>query len=355
MTTWESLINEVTETDKTTAPPKPAPPAAPPWSNNDGEQPSHPTPDNRKPRPAPPWKIVVETVEEEEDEEEGNIPNPKPTIRPKDKSPPKPSPKPWNMNDGKGSTRPKVPSAKSETPRPAPPWYKDTGAPDQPSRKRTGKEGSDLSFERSASPMAKRAVLRTTPEKMKRHVGDTAVTWLLEDLERNTRSSGLTERQRKYQETFVGLMAPLGEALNHLMAPLLLELATLGCTANVGEGWTLEMLETAIKKESHPSAMVPEAAGQLQSETLEKVAKAMPGSLLGRSYSGTHPRTSKSLRLLQSLTKVRGFRMTLVDLSQWGSGRRCPIPIHQRKPPIQTQHPEESPWPNSGSVLPRLI
>ena len=64
-----------------------------------------------------------------------------------------------------------------------------------------------------------------------------------------------------------------GEALNHPAAPLLLELTTLGCPAEVGEGWSMEMLEAAIEKGSHPSAMEPEAAGQLRTETLEKVAQ----------------------------------------------------------------------------------
>ena len=54
---------------------------------------------------------------------------------------------------------------------------------------------------------------------------------------------------------------------------LLLALATVGCRADVGEGWTLEMLDAAILKGSHPSAMEPEAAAQLREETLEKVGQ----------------------------------------------------------------------------------
>jgi hypothetical protein len=75
---------------------------------------------------------------------------------------------------------------------------------------------------------------------------DTAVTWLLEDMAMTTKGRGLTNRQSKYQNMFKGLMAPSGEALNHPEAPLLLELATLGCPAEVGEGWSMEMLEAAI-------------------------------------------------------------------------------------------------------------
>jgi hypothetical protein len=68
-------------------------------------------------------------------------------------------------------------------------------------------------------------------------------------------------------------MVPTGEALEHPAAPLLLELATVGCRADVGEGCTLEMLDAAILKGSHPSAMEPEAAAQLRKEALEKVGQ----------------------------------------------------------------------------------
>jgi hypothetical protein len=68
-------------------------------------------------------------------------------------------------------------------------------------------------------------------------------------------------------------MVPTGEALEHPAAPLLLELATVGCWADVGEGWTLEMLDAAILKGSHPSAMEPEAAAQLREERLEKLGQ----------------------------------------------------------------------------------
>ena len=68
-------------------------------------------------------------------------------------------------------------------------------------------------------------------------------------------------------------MAPSGPALEHPAAPLLLELATLGCTAALNESWTMEMFEEAMQRRAHPSALVPEAAAQLREETLEKVAQ----------------------------------------------------------------------------------
>jgi hypothetical protein len=98
------------------------------------------------------------------------------------------------------------------------------------------------------------------------------------------KNKGLSEQQSKYQTVFKGLMAPSGKALEHPAAPVLLELlATMGCTADVVDSWTMEILEAAIAKGAHPLAMVPEAATQLREETLEKVAQgyARPACHMG--------------------------------------------------------------------------
>jgi hypothetical protein len=60
-------------------------------------------------------------------------------------------------------------------------------------------------------------------------------------------SNGLSDSQSKYQKLFKGLMAPSGPALKHPAAPLLLELATVGCTAAVDGSWMMEMLEAAME------------------------------------------------------------------------------------------------------------
>jgi hypothetical protein len=78
------------------------------------------------------------------------------------------------------------------------------------------------------------------------------------------KSVGLTEQQRKYkQSTFAGPMAPTGPASIHPAAPLLLELATLGCSLDMGEPWMLDMIMEALANGAHPLALVPEAATQL--------------------------------------------------------------------------------------------
>jgi hypothetical protein len=76
-----------------------------------------------------------------------------------------PAPHPWSQNDGV------------------------TSCPTDTSRKREGNREVNLSFERTASPLAKQAVLCTTPEKMKQHIGNTAVSWLLDDLDKSTDKS----------------------------------------------------------------------------------------------------------------------------------------------------------------------
>jgi hypothetical protein len=83
----------------------------------------------------------------------------------------------------------------------------------------------------------------------------------------------LTEDQRKYQCVFNGLMAPSGEALKHLAAPMLLDFARHGCPVDTGPSWTQAQIEAALKKGAHPLAMDPAAAKQLRGKSIEKADK----------------------------------------------------------------------------------
>jgi hypothetical protein len=93
-----------------------------------------------------------------------------------------------------------------------------------------------------------------------------------------------------------------------------LELATIGCRAEVGEGWMIQVLEAAIKKGSHPSAMEPEAAAQLREETLEKVAQGYARLVQWAEVKRAPPRTLKISPIAAIPHKSRGYRMIL-DLS----------------------------------------
>ena len=295
--------------------------------------------------PAPPNPITWEELVTEQLARSGfHIPPP----------PPPPKAPPWTATN---DTQAEGTKAQVEMQRPATAINNNDGDPTHhlipESRKRgASSTQNDLQFHRSSSPLTKRAVLRTTPEKMKQHVSDIAVANMLDTLDISTTSKGLTETQRKYQSVFKGLMAPSGAALNHPAAPLLLELATLGCPADIGEAWTLEMLEEAIRKGAHPSAMEPEPAAQLRAETLEKVEQGYARLVAWDSVKHNPPKTLKISPIAAIPHKSRGFRMIL-DLSHGVTiaGTRFPSVNEATNP---TRAPNES-MAELGNVLPRLI
>jgi hypothetical protein len=125
---------------------------------------------------------------------------------------------------------------------------------------------------------------------------------------------GLTEQQSKYKNNFRGLMAPSGPALEHPAAELLLELATVGCSSHTGDQWSIEMLNAAIRKGAHPSAMLPEAATQLRDETLEKVAQGYARLVRWEDIKANPPPNLKISPIAAIPHKSRTWRMIL-DLS----------------------------------------
>ena len=68
-----------------------------------------------------------------------------------------------------------------------------------------------------------------------------------------------------------GQMCPTGLALDHPAANVLLDYAKGVCPVNSGQPWTLEMMEAAIDKGPHSSALNPEASQQLQAEVAAKL------------------------------------------------------------------------------------
>ena len=109
-------------------------------------------------------------------------------------------------------------------------------------------------------------------------------------------------------------MVPSGAALDHAAAPLLLELATMGCHMDIGEAWTMEMLEKAITKGAHLSAMDPIPAAQLREETLQKVAQGYARLVSWAELKWNPPKTLKISPIAAIPHKSQGFRMIL-DLS----------------------------------------
>lgn len=91
-------------------------------------------------------------------------------------------------------------------------------------------------------------------------------------------------------------MVPSGVTLDHRAAPLLLELASMGCHMDIiREAWTMEMLEEAITKVAHPSAMDPIPVAQLRVETLEKVAQGYTRLVSWAELKQNTPKPPKNL------------------------------------------------------------
>ena len=132
--------------------------------------------------------------------------------------------------------------------------------------------------------------------------------WLLDKLgDTGGNQKGLTAQQRKYKKLFTGLMAPSGPAMAHPAAPLLLELATVGCTVANSDEWTIDALEAAINTGAHPSALVPEAAQQLRDETLEKVEQGFARLVAWADVRDQPPKTLKISPIAAVPHKSRGF------------------------------------------------
>ena len=83
-------------------------------------------------------------------------------------------------------------------------------------------------------------------------------------------------------DEYLGEISPRGLALYHPAAAQLLQYATGDCPINSGQPWTLEMINTAIERGAHVSAMVPEAIEQLEAEAIEKKRKGRWQLVVGK-------------------------------------------------------------------------
>jgi hypothetical protein len=110
-------------------------------------------------------------------------------------------------------------------------------------------------------------------------------------------------------------MCPRGLALHHPAAGALLEYTTGGCPVNTGKNWTAEMVETAVQRGAHVSALVSEAMEQLLTEALEKEKKGQCKIVDYEELKrkGLHPQLKIS-RIAMIPHKSRLFR-AILDLS----------------------------------------
>jgi hypothetical protein len=132
-----------------------------------------------------------------------------------------------------------------------------------------------IEFATSPDRGAKRVHIRATPEKMKHIQADARKMIRMEfgqtkATQETAEPEELDDDQCKWQSVHRGLMAPSGEALKHPAADMLLKFLMKGCPVETGPKWTKAMLDAALAKGAHPSAMEPEAAAQLRAESIEK-------------------------------------------------------------------------------------
>lgn len=67
-----------------------------------------------------------------------------------------------------------------------------------------------------------------------------------------------------------GTMHPSGLAMHHPAADRLFQYATQGCPAMSGNNWTREMIQAAIDRGPHESALAPDAMAYIQTEARDK-------------------------------------------------------------------------------------
>ena len=213
-------------------------------------------------------------------------------------------------------------------------------------------------IEYSTSPRrgAKRVQVRATPEKIKQIRQDARETLQLEnnpdDLKRNLDRQGLTDDQCKWQSVYTGLMAPSGDAMAHPAADMLLDFAMNGCPVDTGPKWTRDMLDAALSKGAHPSAMEPVASAQLRAESLEKADQGFCRLVLWDDIKQNPPTNLKISPIAAVPHKSRGFRMIL-DLSHGVSidGERLPSVNEATNDDVAPSHS----MAELGNVLPRII
>ena len=110
-------------------------------------------------------------------------------------------------------------------------------------------------------------------------------------------------------------MHPSGLALHHPAADRLLQYATKGCPAETGQDWTMDMIQAAIDRGPHKSAMTPEAMEYIQSEAFDKerIGKARIVEWIGE-FKRSPPAQLKVSPIAAIPHKSRAFR-SILDLS----------------------------------------
>jgi hypothetical protein len=115
-------------------------------------------------------------------------------------------------------------------------------------------------------------------------------------------------------KAYQNAMCPQGQALRHPAAQLLQEYAEFGCPVRTGKPWTKEMMEEAVQRGPHQSALTPEALEHFAAEAKEKVEKGQAILIPWDETKDNPPPELKISPVAAIPHKSKAFR-TILDLS----------------------------------------
>ena len=113
---------------------------------------------------------------------------------------------------------------------------------------------------------------------------------------------------------YKGQMCPSGLALHHPASGVLLDYAMGGCPVNPGTPWTADMMEAAVLRGPHKSALEAEAMAQLATEVEAKAAKNQVRVVLWDDIKHNPPPQLKISPIAMIPHKSRKYR-AILDLS----------------------------------------
>jgi len=109
-------------------------------------------------------------------------------------------------------------------------------------------------------------------------------------------------------------MCPRNLALHHPASNLLIRYATKGCPVQTGKNWTREQMQASIDRGPHISALVPDAAMQLDIEVKEKVQNNQARLVFWDDIKQNPPPQLKISPIVMVPHKSRPYR-AILDLS----------------------------------------
>jgi len=124
----------------------------------------------------------------------------------------------------------------------------------------------------------------------------------------------LRNRREGDRKPYQDAMCPTGQALGHPAAQLLQEYAHMGCPVRTGRPWTRDMMEEAVQRGPHQSALTPEALEHFAAEAKAKVEKGQAKLVYWDDIKDNPPPELKISPVAGIPHKSKAYR-TILDLS----------------------------------------